>query len=690
MLFGNMRLHKRLYITLGILIFLIFLIGEWSLWQSAQINKRVDNIYTQEVIPLENISHLKGALYRIRDRSLRLIDTKDLNTIKHHQRIINDQIQRVYNELNKYVSTRLSEAEKLEFQKFKKNFEEYLNIIKKDVYPFLLKKSEKELESILYKKAILEFRKAREALNELSEYQIQRAKLRHQHSDEIFQQQSVVVQIVILVIVFASIFFARTLMKSIIEPITQINDVLKRISHEDFSRSIQISSKDELGEISQLLNHSIEMLQKTFHELSNLVNYDQLTHLPNRKMFQEEIDRCIARCNTTNERFAIMFIDVDNFKNINDTYGHTIGDKLLRVIAKRMRSHIRQQDIIARLGGDEFSLLIQDIKHPSIAGNIANKIIDTLQKPIYIEGHTVFTSVSIGIYISSNEHVSREKVLSFADVAMYAAKNSGKSQYVYFNKAMYEKIEGETFLENNLRHAIKNNEFEVYFQPIIEPVTESLYGVETLLRWKKNNELIAPNKFIAKLESNGMILEVTYWLIETVFELIHRREFKHIVSINLSILQFYDENFLPFLRDMLKKYYHVNPQKIYFEMTESVFAKNNDLVYSTMELIKKEGFRFSLDDFGTGYSSLSYIKDYPINTIKIDKSFVDHLLQDIKAQELFEGIIYLAKKLQLTIIIEGVEDIATLKLVTKHNSVKIQGYYYYKPMPLKEFEKLLD
>ena len=690
MVFLNMSLGKRLYLTLGILIFLIFLIGEWSLWQSAQINKRVDDIYTQEVIPLENISHLKGALYRIRDRSLRLLDTLDAQIIEHHKQIIQKQIKRIEKELDSYDDTRLSKQEREYVENFKNNLNEYISIIQSEIYPRLPAIKDNELENILYKKAIIEFREAREALNDLSEYQIKRAKIRYEHSNEIFKQQIIFIQIIILIIVALSIVFARRLMNSIIQPIHEINSVLKKIGNEDFSGKIQISSKDELGEMSQMLNNSIKLLQNTFKELSVLANYDRLTKLPNRNMFQEEVKKCVDEYADKRMQYAVMFIDIDNFKNINDTYGHTIGDKLLEIVAKRMQVHVRQKDIIARLGGDEFAILVHDIRNPTIAGNIANKILDSLQKPIYIDGYTVFTSVSIGIYTSNYENDSKEEVLSYADIAMYAAKNSGKSKYIYFNKDMHDKLEGELRLENELRNALDNKEFELFFQPIVEPKTEYIYGIETLLRWKKGSRIVTPDKFVSKLESNGMILDVTYWMIEEVLQMVDNYCYRGIASINLSILQFYDENFLPFLKEMLKKYRNVVPQNIYFEITESIFAKNNDLVYSTMELIKKAGFKFSLDDFGTGYSSLSYLKDYPIQTIKIDKRFVDDLIHDKQSEALFDGIVYLAKKLNLTIVVEGIEDLPTLELVTKHNGVMVQGYYFYKPMPKKEFESLLQ
>ncbi len=690
MLFNRIGLKTRLYLTLGGLIFLVFLIGEWSLWQSAQINKRVDDIYTQEVVPLENISHLKGALYRIRDRSLRLIDASNEAEIEHHKRIIERQVERIYKELDKFDNTRISKEEMSDIKKFKTSLQKYLSIIRSKIYPNLLKKSEKELEPILYKEAILEFRIAREALNRLSEYQIQRANLRHRHSDEIFKKQLIVIQIVIVAIIAVSVIFAKMLMNSIMDPIKQINDVLTKISYEDFSKRVDIKSKDELGKISEMLNNSISMLQATFQELSTLVNYDRLTNLPNRKMFQEELQKCIERSKTDNELFAVMFIDVDNFKNVNDTHGHTTGDRLLNIIAKRIKRQIRSNDLLARLGGDEFAILLSDIKNPTVPGNIANKILDAVLKPVFVSQHTVFTSISIGVYVSDLKNDSVEKILSYADIAMYEAKNSGKAKYIYFDKKMHDRLELDSLLENNLREAVNNNEFKIYFQPIIEPKTETLYGVETLLRWENGGKTVSPQIFIPKLESNGMILDVTYKIIEEVFEMVESTAYKSVATINLSILQFYDENFLPFLKRILQKYPSVNPQRIYFEITESVFAQNNDLVFSTMELVRKLGFRFSLDDFGTGYSSLSYIKDYPIDTIKIDKRFVDNLLEDAKAQELLEGIVCLAGKLRLNLIIEGVEDLSTLKIVTKHGAVKVQGYYYYKPMPKDDFISLLN
>ncbi len=692
MSFNDLRLYKKLYYVLGFLIIVIFLMGEWSLWQSSQINKRVDNLYTQEIIPLENISHLKGALYRIRDRTLRLADSLTQDEINKHKEIINTQLLRIEQELDIYDNTRLSEEEREELQRFKTNLQEYLSIIRNTFYPLLEQKAPSTmLNNILHKKAIYEFREAREALNELSEYQIKRAKLRHKHSDEIFNQQIIIIQTIIILVIVIAVYLSKKLASSILIPINKINEALQRISKSDYSKGITFSSKDEFGDMIHMLNDNIKLLQSTFKELDTLANYDPLTKLLNRRCFQKELNNCSLEYTTSNSMFAVMFIDLDNFKNINDTFGHNTGDELLLIISKRIKSQLKSSDIFARLGGDEFAIIVKNIKTHAIPGNIANKILDIIQKPFYLNEHTIFTSVSIGIYISEvNKNLTSSEIMSFADLAMYEAKNSGKSQYKYFNTSMHHKIQENSHLENSLRNAMKNKEFEIFFQPIICPRDEILYGVEALLRWKKDDTFISPMDFIPKLESSGMIIDVTYFIIEDVFQTISKISYKSIVSINLSILQFYDENFISFLRRMLHKYPKINPNLISFEITETVFAQNNDAVLSTMNLIKHIGFQFSLDDFGTGYSSLSYIKDYPISILKIDKKFVDNILYDPKSQKLLKAIILMSKSLDMTVIIEGVEDKKTLNIVTKDNIVKIQGYYYYRPLNKKDFFELFN
>ena len=683
------RLNKRLYIAFGTLIGLIIITTQWNIWLSYQINERVKDIYTQEVKSLEDLSQIKSALYRVRDRTLRLIDANTKEEIEHHKRKIQEQIERIKQEIDSYDNTRLSSMEKRELDKFKKNLEEYLEIIKKEVYPFLTSPQKEKLEKALYKKALKEFREARESLNNLINYQIIRAKERYQHSEEILKNEIVFTELILVIIIGLSIYYSKLVTNSIINPIREISDVLSKISQQNFSSYISVNSKDELGEISHMINKNIKLLQRTFKELNRLANFDDLTDLPNRKMFTKKLEECIEDFKKKNKKFAVMFIDIDNFKKINDIHGHFVGDKVLEIVARRVKSIIRQDDMLARLGGDEFGLILCDIQDETVIKRIAEKILDSVREPIYVNNITTQASLSIGIYVSHKKDISQKEVLSYADIAMYKAKRQGKARYAFFNEEMYKELEEEIKIENELRNALRKREFKIYFQPIVDIENNEIYGAEALLRWEKDGEIIPPNKFIPKLESMGLIRDVTYWIIEEVFKIIKKENFQGIISINLSVLQLLDEYFVHFLKEMKEKYPSVPPSKIKFEITESVFAKNSKHIGYTMSLIEKEGFLFSLDDFGTGYSSLSYIKDYPIKTIKIDKSFVDNLVKDSKSQALLEGIIYLANKLGLNIVLEGVENKKTLEIISKYKGIKIQGYYFFKPMSYEDFKTLI-
>jgi len=635
--FSKDRIDKILKITFGILISLIILTTQWNIWISYQISKRVKDIYTQEVKSLENLTHIKSALYRLRDRTLRLIDANNTGEILHHRQKMDEQINRILNKIDQYNTTRLSSEEKKELENFKINLGEYLTVLQKEVYPFLNFSPKEKLEKALYRKALKDFREARESLNRLIGYQIKRAKERYKHAEEILKQEIIFTELILLIIVIGSIYYSH------------------RVSRE----------------------------------LSRLANYDDLTNLPNRKTFTKKLEECIKNYKEKDEPFAVMFIDIDDFKKINDIHGHFIGDKALEIIAKRIKSIVREEDLLARLGGDEFGLILCNVKDPKVTQKIAEKILLSTKNPINLNNTVIFISMSIGIYIPYKKNITQTEILSYADIAMYKAKHEGKSQYIFFSEEMYREIEEEIKLENDLKSALIKREFKIYYQPIIDIQNDRIYGAEVLLRWEKDGQIIPPYRFIPKLESLGLINHVTYWIIEEVFKMINEEKFGGITSINLSILQFFDENFIHFLQLVKEKYPSVSPDKIRFEITESVFAKNSKQISHMMDLIKNEGFLFALDDFGTGYSSLSYIKDYPINTIKIDRKFIENLIHDAKSQALLDGIIFLANKIGLTVILEGIECKETLAVVSKYKNIKAQGYYYYKPMPENEFKKLV-
>ncbi|WP_281389187.1 putative bifunctional diguanylate cyclase/phosphodiesterase [Nitrosophilus labii] len=696
-IFKKNSIHLKLYTVLGIMSLIILSEGVASLYLAKQMQERIDSIFTQEIVSLELLSDLKGALYRIRDRTLRLVDAEPEQELLHHQEIIKKQLKRITEKIDLYDNTRLSEKERQLLQQFKENLTQYVQIIQKKIYPLVKttnlssKKREKLINDLLYHIALKEFRETRAALNQLLDYQIQRAHLRQQHSQNLYFKQKTIIIAALVFLGAIVILLIKSLIQSIVSPLHKINEALQKIANDDLDARIMISTDDEFSLIAEEINRNIMRLQQTLKNLDNLSKYDILTKLPNRKYFQDFLNKTIKEYNQKSVKFALILIDLDNFKFINDNFGHPAGDKLLKIVATRLHNTLRKKDFVARLGGDEFGVIIKDVKNPIYVGNIANKIIDFLQEPIKIDDTIVYITASLGIFVPTDEKTDPKKALSYADIAMYKAKRNGKNSYRFFDDSMFEELKCLQLLEHDIRQAIENNEFVPYFQAIIDLKTENIVGYETLLRWKKEDKTLPPSYFIHILESKGYIVEVTYQIIEKVFQFITHNRYRGFVTINLSLLQFYDRNFLNFLHEMQKKYPEISSNQIIFELTETIFAENISIIQEMMLLIEKEGYRFALDDFGTGYSSLFYIKDYNLDTIKIDKSFIQNIFSDQKLRKLLDVIISMSDSLKIPLVIEGVEDQKTIDYLKQYINyqIKIQGYYYFPPLPMEEIEAMI-
>ncbi|WP_201334109.1 MULTISPECIES: EAL domain-containing protein [unclassified Nitratiruptor] len=677
---------------------IILIEGVTSLYLAKQMQERIDNIFTQEIVSLELLSDLKGALYRIRDRTLRLVDAESEQELLRHQREIKKQLKRITEKIDLYDNTRLSEKERQLLQQFKENLTQYVQIIQKKIYPLVKtvnlsqKQKQKLINDLLYHVALKEFRETRAALNQLLDYQIQRAHLRQQHSQNLYFKQKTIIIVALIFLSIIVILLIKSLIQSIVTPLHRINEALQKIANNDLDTRILINTDDEFSLIAEEINRNIMRLQQTLKNLENLSKYDILTKLPNRKYFQDFLNKTIKEYNQKSIKFALILIDLDNFKFINDNFGHSAGDKLLKIVATRLHNTLRKKDFVARLGGDEFGVIIKDVKNPIYVGNIANKIIDSLQEPIKIDDTIVYITASLGIFVPTDKKTDPKKALSYADIAMYKAKKSGKNSYQFFDDSMLEELKNLHMLEHDIRQAIDNYEFVPYFQAIIDLKTENIVGYETLLRWKKEDKILPPSYFIHVLESKGYIVEVTYQIIEKVFQFITHNRYKGFITINLSLLQFYDRNFLNFLYEMQKKYPEISPNQIIFELTETIFAENISVIQELMQMIEKEGYRFALDDFGTGYSSLFYIKDYNLATIKIDKSFIQNIFSNQKLRKLLDVIISMSDSLEIPLVIEGVEDQKTIDYLKRYRNyqIKIQGYYYFPPLPMEEVEAMIQ
>lgn len=436
----------------------------------------------------------------------------------------------------------------------------------------------------------------------------------------------------------------------------------------------------------------ISQIKKSQADLWTLAHYDSLTGLANRSLLEERIKQELA----TTIRFriygALFFLDLDNFKTINDSLGHKVGDLLLRQVADRLRRGLREEDMIARLGGDEFVIVLSNLSYDkSIALNqlkvVAEKILDLLLMPYLLEGHELCVSVSIGITLFPNNGDTFDHLLRQADTAMYAAKNSGKNTYCFFQPEMQAKVNQRLQLEKELRNALIHDHWELVYQPQFD-YRQQLLGYEALLRWHHPEQgVISPQYFIPLAEETGLIVEIGSQVLTKACaqSVAWRRAGKNIphISVNISPKQFSAPGFVDLVRDIIVST-GADPRHIIFEITEGLIVQNVKGIIEKMHALKQLGLRFSVDDFGTGYSSLSYLTRLPIDQLKIDKTFVAHLGINDNDAVIVETIIGMSKHLKLDLIAEGVETRVQLEYLYQCGCDGFQGYYFSKPLKQEE------
>jgi diguanylate cyclase (GGDEF)-like protein len=421
--------------------------------------------------------------------------------------------------------------------------------------------------------------------------------------------------------------------------------------------------------------------------------HDSLTGLPNRTLLMERIDFAIQRSRNSDYLFALLFIDLDRFKVVNDSLGHSVGDKLLIAIARLLPEDLRDTDTVARLGGDEFVILLDDIEDLTDAIQLGDRLQDRLSLPFTLEEQVIFTSASIGIALSSTGYQNSSQLLRDADIAMYRAKNKGKARSEVFDRDMYLQTLKTIELERNLRLALKHGQLSLHYQPIISLADSTLAGFEALIRWKHPQQgFISPGDFIPIAEDNGLIVPIGDWILnEACQQLVDwQQEYASIpeianlkISVNVASQQLQEPNFMAKLDKILQKT-GLNPSCLRLEITERILVDSGQNTQNTISQIEQRKIKLSIDDFGTGYSSLSYLHRLPIDNLKIDRSFVDNLNSDVKNLEIVKTIIALAHTLGMDAIAEGVETIEQVRQLKALNCEYAQGYLFAKPLPAEE------
>ena len=439
-----------------------------------------------------------------------------------------------------------------------------------------------------------------------------------------------------------------------------------------------------LSELRTSLRRSNNELSSALDTIQELATHDSLTGLPNRAMFAESLQHALAQGERHERRLAVFFLDLDRFKNINDTLGHLFGDKVLKEAAARLSRSVRNSDIVARLGGDEFVVLVEEFGPDAALTEIGQKLLGAMSQPAVVEGHEISISASVGICIYPEEGQDAQTLLTNSDIAMYRAKAQGGNSLCFYSAEMNSHSLERLALEAALRRALERDELRVYYQPKMDVASGRMTGVEALLRWEHPElGLLAPDKFIPIAEETGLIVPIGQWVIRTVCERARVWEAQGMpafsVAVNLSARQFRQERLVADLEEILHST-GTAPGFLELEITESMVMQDPEQATRQMDLLRRMGVRLAIDDFGTGYSSLAYLKRFPINSLKIDKAFVRDLPHDSDDLAITRAIIAMAHSLRLNVIAEGVEHRTQLDQLGIEGCDEFQGYFCRPPM----------
>jgi len=464
-----------------------------------------------------------------------------------------------------------------------------------------------------------------------------------------------------------------------------------------FSDELDVLANSAMGLSYDLEQLNIEVEQKT-KELENIAMYDLLTGLPNRNMLNYQLNKSLPNLAQNNSSISVLFLDLDDFKKVNDSHGHEDGDRLLIEAAQRIRLSVRKIDIVCRFGGDEFVVFLDQIKSLEQAQLAADKILQNFKAPIKVGTNLFYISTSIGISYTADPSFKVDDLIRQADIAMYEAKSEGGGKYFVYKDEMYLKVAQRVMLETEVRQALEKNQFSLSLQPQIYAHDNKLAGFEALLRWHHPERgMVSPEDFIPILEKSEYMIELGYWVIRRCFELVTEMKNKgvtHItVAINLTAGQFVDPNLVPYLTNLLTEF-HLPASYFELELTEQTLVKDVEVTIEVMKELKLLGFSFAIDDFGTGYSSLAYLKKMPVDVIKIDKGFVFGMLDNHADYQIIKSTIVMVKSLGLKVVAEGVETSAQLRALTELECDLIQGYFFSKPIPeihlFKFFEEKIE
>ncbi|NNF97584.1 MAG: EAL domain-containing protein, partial [Halobacteria archaeon] len=469
------------------------------------------------------------------------------------------------------------------------------------------------------------------------------------------------------------------------------------VCHEHTGSLREWSSQEQefASTIASTVSLSLEMQKRREIEkkLEHQAYHDALTNLPNRSLFIDRLDQAIKVAARTDTMVSVLFLDLDNFKEVNDSLGHAAGDQVLIHIATKLEDNLRDMDTIARLGGDEFTLIMSSFKDPQHINDVVLKLFNILQQPIFIDKHEINITSSIGISIYPDDGESSETLLRNADAAMYQAKDEGRNSFQFYTHDMTERAFERVLMETSLRRALEHQEFVIHYQPQFDARSQTVIGMEALMRWQHPElRMISPAKFIPVAEETGLIVQIDRWVMQTATKQLSDWYKAGLspgkLALNMAAEQLEQEDLVEMIKTTLQTS-DCKPEWLSFEITESQIMKNPEKAISVLREISALGIEIAVDDFGTGYSSLTYLKRLPVNKLKIDQAFIHDVPHDEEDVAIVRAVIALSSSLKLSVIAEGVEKQEQINFLMEEGCSLIQGFFYAAPMPSTKMEELL-
>ena len=500
-----------------------------------------------------------------------------------------------------------------------------------------------------------------------------------------------------LIAAFLALLLAYAIMvwlrRIVIRPLARLKNLMHAVSEEkDYSVRSDDSGKDEIGYLAAGFNQMLEKIDAHDNRLRRIAHYDNVTGLPNRHYFNQRLEDAISVATEQSEHVGVLFIDLDNFKMVNDTLGHNIGDQLLKSVSDRISDTLRGNDCVCRIGGDEFAVILQEIPNHETAAVVAGKVLNEMVQPMLLNDSEIYIGASIGISLYPDDASDINSLLRCADVAMYYAKGKGKNNYQLFQQDMEGKALKRLALESAMRKAIENKEFVLHYQPQVDLPTGRVIAVEALIRWPREDlGIVGPSDFIPVAEESGLILPIGDWVLRTACK--QAKAWLDAgtplrVAVNLSGRQFADDRVVSNILAIVREF-ELPPDLLELEITESMLMDSKEASIDKLEQLKRAGFMLSVDDFGTGYSSMSYLKRFPIHALKIDKSFVQELPGNQDDVAITKAIVSMANSLGLEVVAEGVETPEQMEFLRENGCKISQGFYFGKAVPPGQIESLM-